>query len=67
MGKRDGHRLSGKTSDRIRSGEITEASTRKVDRAEDKPNTDSVRHGSGHGLGQGASRARGGDETGRGR
>lgn len=57
-----GHNLPGKISDRIRSGEITEASTRKIDRTDPPPKPDSVRHGSGHGLGHGAERRRSGDK-----
>lgn len=65
MGKDRSQPLGGKISDRIRAGEITEHSTRSVDRTPDAPSTDSVRHGSGHGLGAGATRARGGDESGK--
>lgn len=44
--------LSGKTSDRIRSGEITASA---VHRTKEEPSTDAVRNGEGHGLGKGAT------------
>lgn len=62
-------KLSGKISDRIRSkGEDqlppdVRLKYDRPERAEDLPKPASVRHGGGQGLGQGASRARGGDET----
>lgn len=54
--------LDGKTSDRIRSGEIPKDSINPVREvtAEEMPDVESVRHGGGRGLGQGAARARNG-------
>jgi hypothetical protein len=55
--------LRGKISDRIRSGELPPDVKHKYVRAPEKPAADNVRHGSGRGLGKGATRQRGsGDE-----
>jgi hypothetical protein len=43
--------LSGKTSDRIRRGEIDADPLAPRAAADDRPQADSVRHGSGHALG----------------
>jgi len=58
MSKDRSQPLSGKTSDRIRSGEIAAG---KVERAVDKPSDDAVKGGEGHGMGKGAT-DRGGRE-----
>jgi hypothetical protein len=50
--------VSGPISDRIRPGDIHAQTL--VDRAEERPSADSVRHGSGQGLGAGATRERSG-------
>jgi hypothetical protein len=51
--------LKGKISDRIRSGKLPKDVKVNYERGTDPPATSSVRHGSGQGLGQGATRARG--------
>lgn len=54
--------LSGKISDRIRSGDIpADSISSKRPPFYDPPKADSIRHGSGQGLGQGATRARAGE------
>lgn len=53
MGDKDrSQALSGKISDRIRSGEIAAG---KVERAKEEPSTDAVRSGEGHSMGKGAT------------
>lgn len=53
--------LDGKTSNRIRSGEIPADSLSKGrDLSEQPPSDDAVRSAQGHGLGQGATTARNG-------
>ena len=47
-----GHELSGKTSDRIRSGELAAG---KVERADERPTPEATRAGQGHALGKGAT------------
>lgn len=50
-------KLSGKISDRIRSGEIPpEALTNRRLPTDDRPHPSAVRHGSGHALGAGHRR-----------
>lgn len=64
MGKpRMGVPLSGKISDRIRSGELDKDVDIRVKGSvgEVPPEADSVRYGSGQGLGGGATRRRSGD------
>lgn len=51
-----GHELSGKISDRIRSGEIPADPLAPRFEADDRPKASSVRHGEGHGLGDGPHR-----------
>lgn len=53
--------LKGKTSDRIRSGEIPEeaVSVKRIE-ADDRPDPKIVKHGSGHGLGSGSTSKRSG-------
>jgi hypothetical protein len=51
------HELRGKTSDRIRSGEIAAG---KIERPPETPSTEAVRDAEGHGLGKGAT-TRGGN------
>lgn len=54
--------LKGKTSDRIRSGEIPEeAVNNKRIQADDRPDPQIVKHGSGHGLGSGSASKRSGE------
>lgn len=54
--------LDGKTSDRIRSGEIPPEALAKgrVETFEEMPDIEYVKHGGGRGLGQGATRKRNG-------
>lgn len=53
--------LSGKTSDRIRSGEIPADSLSKGrDLGQEPPSSSAVRNAEGHGLGNGATSARNG-------
>lgn len=47
-----GHELSGKTSDRIRKGEIAAG---KVERADERPSAAAVKAGEGTALGKGAT------------
>lgn len=57
--------LSGKISDFIRSGKLpkgVQVTGPRIE-ADDRPSAKAVRRGSGQGLGKGATRARGGDET----
>jgi hypothetical protein len=54
-------KLSGKISDRIRNGEIDADLKFKGNSEEVPPKPESIRHGSGQGLGQGATRARSGE------
>jgi len=55
-------KLRGIISDRIRSGDIpADAVSNKRIPTADPPSASSVRHGSGRGLGQGATRARAGE------
>ncbi len=63
MGKKreePGVSLSGKTSDRIRRGEIAAG---KVHRTDEVPKPWAILRAVGRGLGRGATRKRGGDET----
>lgn len=58
--------LSGKISDRIRSKGPDKLPDdvhvlRKLPRHEELPSPDAIRHGSGQGVGQGATRARSGE------
>lgn len=57
MGKNKpaGHELSGKISDRIRSGDIA-PSTLHPTRTQPAPSSEAVRGAEGHGLGDGANR-----------
>lgn len=52
--------LSGKITDRIKSGDIPAEATKKVDRADDKPSVKAIKSAEGHGLGKGATRGRNG-------
>jgi hypothetical protein len=53
--------LDGKTSDRIRSGEIPpEAIAKGRDAGQPEPPADAVRNAEGHGLGNGATSGRSG-------
>lgn len=68
MSKAKSQPLSGKISDRIRSKGDDQLPPdvhvlKKLPRHEELPTSDAIRHGGGQGLGQGATRARGGDET----
>lgn len=55
------HFLSGKISDRIRSGELPKDVQINPSRQQPEPKAESVRHGQGQGLGEGATRARSGE------
>lgn len=66
MSKPKSQPLSGKISDRIRSKGEDQLPpdvrvTRKLPRHEELPSPDAVRHGSGQGLGHGATRGRSGE------
>lgn len=54
--------LSGKTSDRIRSGEIPKDALKKgrIEAFEEMPDIESIIYGGGRGLGRGAERGRNG-------
>jgi hypothetical protein len=63
MASKPGHELSGKTSDRIRSGKIPNDAVptgKARPQADETPSTDAIRRAEGHGLGRGASRGRNG-------
>lgn len=63
MAKKPGHELGGRTSDRIRSGEIPSDAvpTNKARPVSDEtPSMAAVRQAEGHGLGSGATHARNG-------
>ena len=61
MAKEPGHKLSGSTSDRIRSGDIpADALSKGRDLGEAPPSDAAVRSAQGHGLGSGATTARNG-------
>lgn len=55
-------KLTGKISDRIRSGTLPKDVQINYARTAETPKTSSVRHGSGQGLGKGATRARSADK-----
>lgn len=52
--------LSGAISDRLRRGEIDADLLAPRTIVDDSPSPDSLRHGGGHGLGEGATRKRSG-------
>lgn len=63
MAKNPGHALGGKTSDRIRSGDIPKdavPTNRARAAADETPSMDAVRRAEGHGLGRGATTGRNG-------
>lgn len=53
--------LGGKISDRIRAGKLPADVQGNPSREQPEPKPESVRHGEGHGLGRGATRARSGE------